>query len=154
MDIQSSSMYNLISWIIIQCIDHKSVSQASYKQHTNFWHLSLIKNVRIFHKTLMFLQASLTFPAVLERMQLQAFDLCTIVESFARHEPTLPKAMQIHLFRVEEMIMESLAWEKGSSFYPKLLEACVPGKLSQYIFLYKQPNLPYLESKTSVPLPS
>lgn len=69
----------------------------------------------------------MTFPAVLERMQIQAFDLCSIIESFARREPSLPKALQIHLFRMEEMIMESLAWEKGSSLYHKLYEACVPG---------------------------
>lgn len=37
------------------------------------------------------LQASLAFPAVLERLRLPAFDLCKVLESWVRQLPSLPR---------------------------------------------------------------
>ena len=67
------------------------------------------------------LQASLTFPSVLERLNLKAFDLCKVIETFVRHEPLLPRELKRHLFNIEEKMLESLVWERGSSLYPKLI---------------------------------
>ena len=72
----------------------------------------------------MCLQVTLTFPAVLERMQLKAFDLCKVIETFVRHEPQLPRELKRHLFNMEEKMLECLAWERGSSLYPRLISAC------------------------------
>lgn len=67
---------------------------------------------------------TLTFPAVLERLQLDAFDLCKLIETFVRHIPGLPRDLKRHLFSIEEKMLESLAWARGSSLYPKLVSAC------------------------------
>lgn len=76
------------------------------------------------------MQVSLTFPAVLERLQLKAFDLCKLIETFVRHEPSLPRELKRHMFSIEEKMLEALAWERGSSLFPKLIMACSdsPGK--------------------------
>lgn len=70
------------------------------------------------------MQVLLTFPAVLERLQLKAFDLCKVIETFVRHEPMLPRELKRHLFNMEEKMLECLAWERGSSLYPRLISAC------------------------------
>ena len=70
------------------------------------------------------LQVTLTFPAVLERLQLKAFDLCKLIETFVRHEPLLPRELKRHLFNIEEKMLEALAFERGSSLYPRLIIAC------------------------------
>lgn len=67
---------------------------------------------------------TLTFPALLEKLQLKSFDLCKLIETFVRHEPMLPRELKRHLFSIEEKMLESLAWERGSSLYPKLALAC------------------------------
>ena len=67
---------------------------------------------------------TLTFPAVLERLQLKAFDLCKLIETFVRHEPLLPRELKRHLFNIEEKMLEALAFERGSSLYPRLIIAC------------------------------
>ena len=70
------------------------------------------------HKTV-----SMAFPAVLEPMGITAFDLSKVIESFVRHEETLPRELKRHLNSIEERFLEMLAWEKGSSMYNSLIVA-------------------------------
>ena len=70
------------------------------------------------------MQVTLTFPAVLERLKLKAFDLCKLIETFVRHELQLPRELKRHMFSIEEKMLESLAWERNSSLFPKLVVAC------------------------------
>lgn len=89
-----------------------------------------------FHKTLLCVALEvvaasykvyqLAFPAVPERMGLKPFDLCKVIEPFVRNEPTLPRELIRHLNSLEERIVESLAFERGSSLYTVLLAARVP----------------------------
>lgn len=69
-------------------------------------------------------QVTHAFPAVLEKLELHAFDMCKIIDSFVRYEPSTPRDLKRHLHSIEEKIVESLAWEKGSSLYPLLVAAC------------------------------
>ncbi|XP_062183024.1 retinoblastoma-related protein 1-like [Phragmites australis] len=68
------------------------------------------------HKTVIMM-----FPAVLESTGLTAFDLSKIIENFVRHEETLPRELKRHLNSLEEQLLESMAWEKGSSLYNSLV---------------------------------
>ncbi|KAF3784989.1 Retinoblastoma-related protein [Nymphaea thermarum] len=70
------------------------------------------------HKTV-----TMMFPAVLERTGITAFDLSKVIESFVRHEETLPRELKRHLNTLEERLLESLAWERGSSMYNSLIVA-------------------------------
>jgi retinoblastoma-like protein 1 len=70
------------------------------------------------HKTV-----TMTFPAVLEPTGITAFDLSKVIESFVRHEETLPRELKRHLNSMEQQILESMAWEKGSSMYNSLVVA-------------------------------
>lgn len=70
------------------------------------------------------MQVTLTFPAVLERLKLKAFDLCKLIETFVRHEPLLPRELKRHMFSIEEKMLEALAWERNSTLFPKLVVAC------------------------------
>ncbi|KAH7293871.1 hypothetical protein KP509_28G046300 [Ceratopteris richardii] len=66
---------------------------------------------------------SMNFPAVLEPAGITAFDIWKVIESFVRHEETLPRDLKRHLNSIEEKILEKLAWEKGSSLYDSLIIA-------------------------------
>ncbi|RZC59504.1 hypothetical protein C5167_006801 [Papaver somniferum] len=70
------------------------------------------------HKTVIML-----FPAVLERTGITAFDLSKVIESFVRNEETLPRELRRHLNSLEERLLESIVWEKGSSLYNSLIVA-------------------------------
>lgn len=69
------------------------------------------------HKTV-----TMTFPAVLEPTGITAFDLSKVIESFVRHEE-LPRELKRHLNSIEERLLESMAWERGSSMYNSLIIA-------------------------------
>ncbi|CAH9069039.1 unnamed protein product [Cuscuta epithymum] len=71
------------------------------------------------HKT----TATVLFPAVLERTGIMAFDLSKVIESFVRHEDSLPQELRRHLNSLEERLLESVVWEKGSSMYNSLTVA-------------------------------
>lgn len=47
---------------------------------------------------------SLSFPAVLERLQLQPFDMVKMVSLFVKAEPSLPRELKRHLFTIEEKV--------------------------------------------------
>ncbi|XP_078175656.1 retinoblastoma-related 1 isoform X1 [Carex rostrata] len=70
------------------------------------------------HKTV-----ALMFPAVLEKTGITAFDMSKVIEGFVRHEETLPRELKRHLNGLEEKLLESLAWEKGSALYNSLVVA-------------------------------
>ncbi|KAF5192402.1 Retinoblastoma-related protein [Thalictrum thalictroides] len=70
------------------------------------------------HKTV-----TMLFPVVLERTGITAFDLSKVIESFIRHEESLPRELRRHLNSLEERLLESMVWEKGSSMYNSLIVA-------------------------------
>ncbi|OIT07525.1 PREDICTED: retinoblastoma-related protein 1 isoform X1 [Nicotiana attenuata] len=93
---------------------------------------SLLTNER-FHRCMLACSAELVlathktvtmlFPAVLERTGITAFDLSKVIESFIRHEESLPRELRRHLNSLEERLLESMVWEKGSSMYNSLAVA-------------------------------
>ncbi|KAK8552689.1 hypothetical protein V6N12_041270 [Hibiscus sabdariffa] len=70
------------------------------------------------HKT-----ATMLFPTVLDRTGITAFDLSKVIESFIRHEESLPRELRRHLNSLEERLLESMVWDKGSSLYNTLIVA-------------------------------
>ncbi|CAM8972446.1 unnamed protein product [Rhodiola kirilowii] len=93
---------------------------------------SLLSNER-FHRCMLACSAELVlathktvtmlFPAVLERTGITAFDLSKVIESFIRYEESLPRELRRHLNSLEERLLESMVWEKGSSLYNALIVA-------------------------------
>ncbi|PPD86528.1 hypothetical protein GOBAR_DD16527 [Gossypium barbadense] len=55
------------------------------------------------HKT-----ATMLFPTVLGRTGITAFDLSKVIESFIRHEKSLPRELKRHLNSLEERLLESM----------------------------------------------
>ena len=70
------------------------------------------------------MQPTVVFPAILDLLELHAFDLCKIIDPFVRYEPTMPRDIRRHLFSIEEKILESMAWAQGSTLFPLLIMAC------------------------------
>ncbi|CAA0836954.1 Retinoblastoma-related protein 1 [Striga hermonthica] len=70
------------------------------------------------HKTV-----TMLFPTVLERTWITSFDLSKVIESFIRHEESLPRELRRHMNSLEERLLESMVWEKGSSMYNSLTVA-------------------------------
>lgn len=66
---------------------------------------------------------SLSFPSIPERLKLKPFDLVKMIGPFVHAEPSLPRDLKHHLFTIEEKILESVAWQPGSSIYPTLIAA-------------------------------
>ncbi|KAF6175309.1 hypothetical protein GIB67_021814 [Kingdonia uniflora] len=93
---------------------------------------SLLTNER-FHRCMLACSAELVlathkaiammFPVVVERSGITAFDLSKVIESFIRHEDSLPRELMRHLNHLEERLLESMVWEKGSSMYNSLIIA-------------------------------
>eukprot|EP00752_Nemacystus_decipiens_P011146 g9903.t1 len=65
---------------------------------------------------------SLTFPWVVRRMNIDALDLCKVLESFARFCPGLPMNLKYHLFEVQTEIVERLALETGAGVFRLVAE--------------------------------
>ncbi|KAK1375038.1 retinoblastoma-related protein [Heracleum sosnowskyi] len=96
---------------------------------------SLLTNER-FHRCMLACSAELVlathktvtmlFPVVLERTGVTAFDLSKVIESFIRHEESLPRELKRHLNSLEERLLEGMVWEKGSSLYNSLTVARPP----------------------------
>lgn len=106
------------------------IAEAKIKNVQNL--TPLLTNER-FHRSLLACSAELVlvarktmtmvFPAVIERAGITAFDLSKVIESFIRHEESLPRELRRHLNSLEEQLLESLVWEKGSSMYNELAVA-------------------------------
>nr|BAN18530.1 retinoblastoma-like protein [Gonium pectorale]BAN18531.1 retinoblastoma-like protein [Gonium pectorale]BAU61598.1 retinoblastoma-like protein [Gonium pectorale] len=60
---------------------------------------------------------SCAFPKVMDVLHIKAFDLAKMVQGFVRSVSSLPRELKRHMFLIEEKILESLAWEPGSSLY-------------------------------------
>ncbi|XP_056844873.1 retinoblastoma-related protein 1-like isoform X2 [Raphanus sativus] len=112
------------------------VLEAMCKAEAQILHVnnlnSLLTNER-FHRCMLACSAELVlathksitmlFPAVLERTGITAFDLSKVIESFIRHEDSLPRELRRHLNSLEERLLESMVWEKDSSMYNSLIVA-------------------------------
>ncbi|CAN0568543.1 unnamed protein product, partial [Ectocarpus sp. 12 AP-2014] len=61
---------------------------------------------------------SLTFPWVLRRMDIDALDLCKVLESFARFCPGLPVRLQRGMFPLVATLLLTLLWVRLSTIYP------------------------------------
>lgn len=70
-----------------------------------------------------YLASSNLFPVVMDRTGVTAFDLSKVIETFIRHESTLPRELKRHLNSLEEQLLESMVWAKGSSLYNYLTVA-------------------------------
>lgn len=85
------------------------------------FHLSMIacsaELVLYTHKT------DTRFSTVLETIGISAFDFRRAFLLFLAYEEGLPKELLTHLESMEGQILESLAWEKGSSMYTTLMVA-------------------------------
>uniref|UniRef100_A0ACD5WYE8 Uncharacterized protein n=2 Tax=Avena sativa TaxID=4498 RepID=A0ACD5WYE8_AVESA len=102
-------------------------------ESTNVNNLTPLLSNERFHRCLIACSAELVLathktvimmlPAVLESTGLTAFDLSKIIENFVRHEESLPRELKRHLNSLEEQLLESMAWEKGSSLYNSLVVA-------------------------------
>eukprot|EP00205_Picochlorum_sp_RCC944_P005159 CAMPEP_0182613744 /NCGR_PEP_ID=MMETSP1330-20130603/27030_1 /TAXON_ID=464278 /ORGANISM="Picochlorum sp., Strain RCC944" /LENGTH=78 /DNA_ID=CAMNT_0024833495 /DNA_START=92 /DNA_END=325 /DNA_ORIENTATION=+ len=71
---------------------------------------------------------ALSFPTVLNRLDISAFDLCKVIEPLVRSEVNLnlPKEVKKHLYAIEETSLECLSWKPGSTFYKHMIEARSP----------------------------
>lgn len=61
--------------------------------------------------------ATLKFPAIPRLLGLDAFDVSSIIEPFVRADTTMPREVKKHFNALEETIMETSAWSKGSSLF-------------------------------------
>ncbi|XP_022791806.1 retinoblastoma-associated protein-like isoform X3 [Stylophora pistillata] len=57
---------------------------------------------------------TLAFPWILGILKLEAFDFFKVTESFILHEPLLNSSLIKHINRIEEQVLENLAWKLGS----------------------------------------
>ncbi|KAJ4729588.1 Retinoblastoma-related protein [Melia azedarach] len=64
---------------------------------------------------------SILLSLILERVGITAFDVSKVIESFIKHEDRLPGELRRHLNSLEETLLESMVWEKGSSLYNSLM---------------------------------
>nr|KAF6375148.1 RB transcriptional corepressor 1 [Pipistrellus kuhlii] len=65
----------------------------------------------------------LSFPWILNVLNLKAFDLYKVIESFIRAEANLTREMIKHLEQCEHRIMESLAWLSDSPLFDLIKQA-------------------------------
>uniref|UniRef100_A0A8C5AIX0 Retinoblastoma 1 n=1 Tax=Gadus morhua TaxID=8049 RepID=A0A8C5AIX0_GADMO len=73
----------------------------------------------------------LPFPWILDVFELAAFDFYKVIESFIKAEPSLSKDIVKHLEICEHLIMETLAWRKGSLVFDLLKQAQGEGSAEQ-----------------------
>ncbi|XP_063173867.1 retinoblastoma-associated protein isoform X2 [Candoia aspera] len=62
-------------------------------------------------------ETDLSFPWIINVLDLKAFELYMIIESFIKAEPSLTREMIKHLEGCEHKIMESLAWQSNSPLF-------------------------------------
>ena len=108
-------------------------SEAQKLQARN---LTLLLTNESFHRCMLECSAELVsaahmgtrmlFPSVLERIGVTAFDLIRVTESFIKHEGSLPRELKRYLNSMEEIMLESMVWGRGSSLYNSLIIARPP----------------------------
>uniref|UniRef100_A0A7N0T4Y3 Retinoblastoma-related protein n=1 Tax=Kalanchoe fedtschenkoi TaxID=63787 RepID=A0A7N0T4Y3_KALFE len=68
-----------------------------------------------------YMASSIAIPVFLESTGITAFDLTKVIETYIRHETSLPRELKRHLNSLEEQLLESMVWAKGSSLYNYLI---------------------------------
>eukprot|EP00887_Chlorella_sp_A99_P001748 scaffold19.g1748.t1 len=63
-------------------------------------------------------------PSLLERLGADAYQVGVLAREVGRADPALPRELRRHLLAMEESVLESLAWQCGSSLYATLAAAC------------------------------
>ncbi|KAL8173222.1 UNVERIFIED_CONTAM: Retinoblastoma-associated protein [Gekko kuhli] len=103
-----------------------SIHNFSKLLNNNTFHISLLacalevvmatygtpRNASLNDHTIM--ETDLSFPWIINILDLKAFDLYKVIESFIKAEPSLTREMIKHLECCEHRIMESLAWQSVS----------------------------------------
>ncbi|XP_035232157.1 retinoblastoma-associated protein-like [Stegodyphus dumicola] len=75
----------------------------------------------------------IVFPWILQVFNLEAFHFFKIIESFIRGAPTITPEIVKHLKETEDKILESLAWQTGSSVFGGLSgTGCSPSCRAKY----------------------
>nr|XP_020670607.1 retinoblastoma-associated protein [Pogona vitticeps] len=69
------------------------------------------------------MERDLSFPWIINVLNLKAFDLYKVIESFIKAEPSLTREMIKHLECCEHQIMESLAWQSDSPLFELLKQS-------------------------------
>eukprot|EP00898_Chlorokybus_atmophyticus_P003593 jgi/Chlat1/4234/Chrsp27S04309 len=64
--------------------------------------------------------ASPQFPITCDRAGIKPFDMCKVIQDFVRHADSMPRDIKKHLNAVEERVLESAGWERGSPLYDAL----------------------------------
>uniref|UniRef100_A0A7S3BBY4 Retinoblastoma-associated protein A-box domain-containing protein n=1 Tax=Haptolina ericina TaxID=156174 RepID=A0A7S3BBY4_9EUKA len=64
----------------------------------------------------------MAFPAIIEVLEIHAFDFGKVIESFVKHEEQLPAHLKQHFVQVEHKVIESLAWQDGSPLHALMME--------------------------------
>nr|1N4M_A Chain A, Retinoblastoma Pocket [Homo sapiens]1N4M_B Chain B, Retinoblastoma Pocket [Homo sapiens] len=92
----------------------------------------------------------LSFPWILNVLNLKAFDFYKVIESFIKAEGNLTREMIKHLERCEHRIMESLAWLSDSPLFDLIKQSKTrEGKSTSLSLFYKKVyRLAYLRLNT------
>ncbi|XP_066488547.1 retinoblastoma-associated protein isoform X2 [Tiliqua scincoides] len=69
------------------------------------------------------METVLSFPWIINVLDLKAFDLYKVIESFIKAEPSLTKEMIKHLEYCEHRVLESLAWQSDSPLFELIKQA-------------------------------
>ncbi|CAI0442907.1 unnamed protein product [Linum tenue] len=85
----------------------------------------------------------LLFPAILEQIDITAFELVEVLKCFLRHEESMPCELRMHLESLKERLLESTVWEAGSLMYDSL-EVAEPMHVSEVARLRAIGRLPYI----------
>ncbi|CAI0442903.1 unnamed protein product [Linum tenue] len=85
----------------------------------------------------------LLFPAILEQIDITAFELVEVLQCFLRHEESMPCELRMHLESLKERLLESTVWEAGSLMYDSL-EVAEPMLVSEVARLRAIGRLPYI----------
>lgn len=87
------------------------------------------------------------FPAVLDVLNADPFDLSKIIPSFVRALPTMPRDVKQVLVSLEERLVGDHVWRHGSSLFERLVEATSPLETSHMM----STSLPTMTSTSSTP---
>uniref|UniRef100_A0A8D0L7Z6 Retinoblastoma-associated protein n=1 Tax=Sphenodon punctatus TaxID=8508 RepID=A0A8D0L7Z6_SPHPU len=127
------SNYNFNFMNLLQEEERLSVHNFSKLLNNNDFHMSLLAcAVEVVMATYgrnasqtdgMNIETDLSFPWILNVLDLKAFDFYKVIESFIKAEPSLTREMIKHLERCEHRIMESLAWQSDSPLFDHIKQS-------------------------------
>ncbi|XP_040006252.1 retinoblastoma-associated protein [Xiphias gladius] len=76
-------------------------------------------------------ETDVCFPWILDVFNLAAFDFYKVIESFIKADPTMSKDIVKHLETCENLIMERIAWRRGSPLFELLKQEHEGGAAEQ-----------------------